>query len=278
MSLRPLTRILATIILILSAYAPSKLQATTFIQRPFAEHVQKAPQLIRGTVEKIESDWGTDSQGTRRIYTFIQILVSEVLKGDAQSIRPDTRLTIRELGGEKDGVGLMISGTASFQLGEEVVVFVSRESNDDRSYDLSGLMMGKLEVQRDPDSGEEWISGPAISFSDQHPHGSEATGGPQGKKKWSLKDLRELTAKKTTIADAPHSTNLHQSKSESNNVALAPSKNPAAPESEHDSPPVSTHDDPLPQSSQDSSAFWLGIGLAVLSLGFITHTLFFRQK
>ncbi len=143
-------------------------RATTFIPRPFEEYVQKAPQIIRGQVQSVRSDWSTDLQGTRRIYTFTEIRVREVLKGEAREFPESSTLVAREIGGEKDGVGLMIAGTAEFKVGEEVVVFVSLQKNPDQSHDLTQMMLSKLEVSTDPQSGEEVLRGPAIEIARQY--------------------------------------------------------------------------------------------------------------
>ena len=71
-------------------------------------------------------EWGKDSRGTKRIYTFTELQTSEVFKGNASS----PSMVIREMGGEKDGVGLNIPGTSRYDRGEDVVVFL-RDKNED---------------------------------------------------------------------------------------------------------------------------------------------------
>ncbi|MBI2711523.1 MAG: hypothetical protein HYX41_01495 [Bdellovibrio sp.] len=149
--------------------------STTFAPQEFPDSVRGTPVIIRGKVGMSYSDWGHDADGVRRVYTFYEVQGPEGLKGDvaAQSVM------IRELGGTKDGVGLVIDGTASFEKGEDVVVFL-RDRNSEGTYDVNGMMMGKYDVVSGSD-GHEYLSGPGL-LGQNNPSG----------KKWSLDDLRQL--------------------------------------------------------------------------------------
>ena len=164
--------------------------ATTFFQRPFAETVENAPNIVRGVVGPSHADWATAEDGTRRIYTFTELKLTEVFKGNV----PASDLVFREIGGVRDGIGLEVSGAARFRIGEEVVLFLFPK-NSDGTFDLKGMMMGKLTIKKDSETGEEVLSGPAIGGS-THPslrgHEHEVQNGLPDGGKWTLAAFRRL--------------------------------------------------------------------------------------
>jgi hypothetical protein len=172
-------------------------RATTFFERPFPEIVQDTPVLVRGVIGESRAEWV--SQGPqKRIYTYYSLRWSEVFKGRVTQ----NPLSFRELGGMKDGVGLEISGSARFELGEEVVLLLS-PANPDGSHDLRGLMTGKYNLRRGSD-GQDYLVGAGVippessedrrRSSDSHAHeGVEFSGGGAiSRKPWSLGELRSL--------------------------------------------------------------------------------------
>jgi hypothetical protein len=163
--------------------------ATTFMAQDFGDSVNSAPVLVHGTVGSSYADWSKAADGSRRIYTFYDLQITEVFKGPASG----TSLVFREMGGEKDGVGMNVSGTAHFDRGEDVVVLLG-DRNPDGSYDLRDMMMGKLLVKHDDSSGADVLSGPALS---QQPgtlvHGDDDAGA-KPKKQWTLDSLRQFIA------------------------------------------------------------------------------------
>lgn len=186
--------------------------STSFYERPFPETLKNSSIMARGKIGKSAVDWSTLSDGSKHIFTFTDLEVTEVLKGN---LKPGP-IRMREMGGEKDGVGMVISGTAEFARGEDVVVFLAEPSpgTNDPSYPLQGMMMGKFMVEKGED-GKEYLRGPALGASVQpslrgehagHDHGGN---GPQTQ--WSLDAVRELirqqaeepAAAETTASVAP---------------------------------------------------------------------------
>jgi hypothetical protein len=158
--------------------------ATSFYPRPFPVTIQDAPVIVRGHINSTYSDWAVGPDNMRRLYTFYNVEVSEVLKGSATG----PTLVMREMGGEKDGVGMEVAGAAHFQVGEDVVTLLSLP-NSDGTYDVHGLMMGKMDVVKN-DSGEEFLQGPALELNihdenDVSQHSSQT---------WTLRNLRKLIA------------------------------------------------------------------------------------
>ncbi len=158
---------------------------TTFVEKPFEDSVKDAPIIARGIVGSRNVNWANSEDGTRRIYTFFEFQVIEVLKGELIS----RSIQMRELGGEKDGVGMRVAGTAGFEAGEDVVVFLGQK-NSDSSHDVWGMMMGKFNIQKNND-GNEYLSGAGV-VPKQHIEGHSDT---PSVNKWTVELLRQLIQK-----------------------------------------------------------------------------------
>src|SRR6185312_17368613 len=85
----------------LALFLPTYCFSTSFYGQPFSQTVDQAPVIVKGKVGMHYSDWGIDPDGIKRIYTYYELKVDEVLKGSANN----SRIIFRELGGEKDGIG-----------------------------------------------------------------------------------------------------------------------------------------------------------------------------
>lgn len=161
---------------------------TSFSPVPFAKTVENAPVMVRGKVGSSYVEWAKGDDGVKRIYTFYELQGIETLKGSASG----PNIMIRELGGMKDGSGMQVSGASEFQKGEEVVVFL-RDRNADSTFDIFGLMMGKLDVHVD-DNKNETLSGPAISME------------PYSSQTWTMEALKNLIqeqSRQTTASPTP---------------------------------------------------------------------------
>ncbi len=223
--------------------------ATTFLPRPFPETVKDAPVIVRGKVGAKRVDWGKGTDNTRRLYTYYDLIVREVLKGPITGVH----LIFREMGGEKDGVGLQVSGTAEFSTGEDVVVMLA-DQNEEGTYDLRGLMMGKLAVEKD-ENGQEVLDGPALSPAGQFVHDHDEGGG-----KLALEELRNLVRSQEGAPVAKPAETQGSS----------PESKGATPSEFHDARPgavVVPALQPLPPETPSGVEWYLGsavaIGLAV---------------
>lgn len=180
------------------------LWATTFFVRPFPEEVRSAPLIVRGIVGNSHADWGTAGDGSKRIYTYTDLQVSEVFKGDI----PGKSILLREMGGEIEGVGMQVAGTARFERGDDVVVFVGDRGKEGSLdyYPVHNMSMGLMNVTKDS-LGSETLSGGPLSVHAQHmihPSGDshQEDGHEDGHndsnegKKWTVSDLRNLVKKR----------------------------------------------------------------------------------
>lgn len=214
--------------------------ATSFFERPFPESVKEAPVIVRGRVGAKKADWVLGSDGSKRIYTFWELRIDELIKGDTSS---KTSLLMRELGGEKDGVGMQVAGTADFSRGEDVVVFLGLQ-NDDGSHDLRGMMMSKFTIRR-RDDGREILEGAALR-SATHPglrghvlHGEEGHEAPSPRPDWSLEDLRDLVKRQAAEGEESAPT-PRRARPSANAAGPAAALSPAAGGAQSQAPPLQT--------------------------------------
>lgn len=128
-------------------FAASTANATVARALPIEEMVKTSETVIRGRV--IYTQAMTLQGGS--IVTLTEVEVEDVLAGDA----PAT-ITFLEPGGEPGdtGVGMLVSGTAKFEMGEEVVVFAepSRSAYARRfpgTFRPMAMAQGKLRVIRE---------------------------------------------------------------------------------------------------------------------------------
>ncbi len=159
-------------------------QGASFDPQPFPKTIENAPVIVRGKVGMKYSDWGMDADGSKRLYTFYELQVNEILKGNAS--RPS--LTMRELGGEKDGISMQIPGASQYDRGEDVVVLL-KTKNSEGSFDIQGLMTGKYQIETDSD-GSEYLTGAGIN--DQVEHSGASPASHPLPTKWYLSTLRQL--------------------------------------------------------------------------------------
>jgi hypothetical protein len=111
--------------------------ASTALQMDVPSLTRAASEVVRARVIGTRSAWTEDH---RRIVTFVELEVLETWKG-----APRTRLTVLQFGGEVDGIGQQVSGVASLDSGQEVVVFVERQGPIHR---VVGLAQGVYRVER----------------------------------------------------------------------------------------------------------------------------------
>ena len=84
---------------------------------------QRADAIVVGRVTSVRSEWNADKT---RIITKVSVDVDEYVKGDSAT----KTMVITQLGGEVDGVGELYSHTAAFSQGEDVLVFVKKDSKN----------------------------------------------------------------------------------------------------------------------------------------------------
>lgn len=241
------------------------LLGTTFINQPFPDSVQDAPFIVRGRVGEKRIDWSKGQDGPKRIYTFYELRIEEVFKGDM----PSSTLTMREMGGEKDGVGMQVAGSARFETGEDVVVFLSPK-NPEGSHDIMGLMMGKFNIRKD-EAGKEYLIGPALSLpaSEGEDEGQSGTGGSQ---RWTLDALRSI------VRDHADRENSKVDSSGSSKQHTPSPKQQSSQNSDQASGSTASQLQPSSPEASESRTFRFPLGIAIGLLGGVGALIALRRK
>jgi hypothetical protein len=119
--------------------------ATTFSNRPLGAVVGESAHIIRGKAGTSQSDWGKgEAHGS--IFTYTDVEITEVLKGEGGDVARGSKITIKQPGGERDGVAMTVAATAVFQPGEDVVVTLTPKDGADEAYLVLNLTAGKYNV------------------------------------------------------------------------------------------------------------------------------------
>jgi hypothetical protein len=126
------------------AVAP-RAEATVVLNQTFEEMAVEAHAVVRGKAGPSVARW---EDGGRRINTWTEIRVTEVLKGSAGGT-----VKVRQAGGVIPPVGQTVSGAAEFKEGEDVLLFLEHPGDDSRNYVVVSMAMGKISLERD-DFGE----------------------------------------------------------------------------------------------------------------------------
>jgi hypothetical protein len=127
-------------------------EATQIIYQTPRQMGDEASLVVRGKVASVRSFWN-DSQ--TKILTETVIAIDESYKGDG-----DVTARVLQLGGVVGTVRMHVHGAPPWTRGEEVVLFL--ESIDAASYRVSGFSQGKFKVERDPVTGEPFVSYPMM--------------------------------------------------------------------------------------------------------------------
>lgn len=89
----------------------------------------KAENVIVGTVKSIEP--GYSSEGN--VYSKVDITVTEDLKGNTEN----QTVSIPMFGGSKDGIAYSYDGAPTYEVGEEVVLYLTNINSDIATYNIS---------------------------------------------------------------------------------------------------------------------------------------------
>jgi hypothetical protein len=108
--------------------------------------VRFSSAIVAGRVTDVST--GRDGK-TNGIYTYVRVLVDQVLKGDVS----EREIVLKQRGGDLGTEGLRISEQATFGRGESVLVFLETRPRDRTLY-TSSLWQGKFLIDRDAGTGE----------------------------------------------------------------------------------------------------------------------------
>jgi hypothetical protein len=149
--MRRATAFLGASVLILSVLF-SAAQATQIIYRSPKQMGQESPLVVQGKVASVRSFW---NEKQTKIFTETVVAVDETFKG-----QPVGSVNILQLGGVVDNVKMTVHGALSWKPGEEVLLFL--EEQDSQNYRVAGFSQGKFHIERDPATGDPYVSRPAL--------------------------------------------------------------------------------------------------------------------
>jgi hypothetical protein len=119
--------------------APGTARGTIILKLELPDLVGRADQIFVGKVVRVESRWG---ENRRQIVTDTTFRVERGVRGVAGG----REVVVRHLGGVVGGIGMKISGTPSFGLGQTALVFTDRRGG--HRY-VTGMSQGAYPVSRD---------------------------------------------------------------------------------------------------------------------------------
>jgi hypothetical protein len=122
--------------------------ATTLVAKNVGDLALRAGAIVRGQVLDVSSAWNDQHS---HIFTFVKLRVDESMKGDLGS-----EVTLLEWGGQIGSLREFIPGSPLFQVGEEVVVFLSVRPPMYPS--VLSLAQGKFTIVTDSRTGLKTLS------------------------------------------------------------------------------------------------------------------------
>ena len=129
--------ILAAVCLLAAASAAS---AGTGPKWSSAQLADFADVVVTGRVDAVASAW---DPAVNTIYTYITLDVDQIFKGSVGD-----RIVIKQLGGEVDGIGLVVADQATFSLGERVLLYLEARPRDGTLY-TTAQWQGKWSIDTD---------------------------------------------------------------------------------------------------------------------------------
>jgi hypothetical protein len=121
--------------------------ATTMISLDVPSMAKSADAIVQGTVTSLQPRW---TQDHHRIITDVRIEVTEAIKG-----APPKTLVVMQPGGVVGDVGQRVAGTAQFEAGEEVVLFLEKRGAE--RFAIVGMSQGKFRVERSSDGTAAFV-------------------------------------------------------------------------------------------------------------------------
>lgn len=132
---------------IVVAGQPSTL-ATTVVKMSDQDIVRGARIILEGKVTKVSSQWNA---ARTRIYTFVDISVSKVLKGSIQG----QTITLRVLGGAVGNIGMVVVDSPTYAVGQEIILLLG--PNPQSSFPVVGFNQGKFTIEVDPATQQKTV-------------------------------------------------------------------------------------------------------------------------
>jgi len=137
--------------LLLTSLLCVQARGLSVIPPSFQKLVFSSDQIVRVEITDSHCQWDTTPSGQKVIHTYFECRVSQVLKGEAP-----TKLTLRFLGGQADGLRMVVHDMPQLERGAEYYLFVGQ--NGQAFCPLVGATHGGYRVQREAGTGLEHLS------------------------------------------------------------------------------------------------------------------------
>jgi hypothetical protein len=166
------------------------------LSKSIEDMTEEASAVVHAVVRQRQSAW---DEAHRRIYTFTELELRDAWLG-----APDATLVVRTLGGEVGSVGMKVSGTPRFEVGEEVVLFLRADPLDGERYQVVGMSQGKFRVEQRSEGAFAVPDAKGLMFASRDDSGGLAVsrGPPSGPAPVPLDDL-EARVRSAAEADGP---------------------------------------------------------------------------
>jgi hypothetical protein len=122
--------------------APGVARATVIVPQTVEEMALASSAVVRAKVLQRQSAWDKEH---RRIHTHTELQVLETVHSTAAV---PASLVVRTMGGEVGEIGMRVSGVARFEVGEEVLVFLTPDPLDAGEFQVVGMSQGKYRIDR----------------------------------------------------------------------------------------------------------------------------------
>ena len=130
------SRIILKVVLALIAANALEVHASVVVRMDLPKLVEVSDSIVQGTVTRVEVTWDPDA---KMVYTSARIKIDDRLKGDRSQ-----ELTIRQEGGKIGAMTVHVSGSPSFRVGQQMIVFL--DSRADGTFNVVGLTQGKYDI------------------------------------------------------------------------------------------------------------------------------------
>lgn len=153
-------RSLAPFVVLLGLALSAPAGATTLARLTPDQMTDAADYVVRGTVTAV---W-TEQDAGGNVWTKARVDVAESFKNDAPA-----ELVVESLGGEYRGLVLEVEYAARYDVGEDVVLFLSRIGGGER-FTTVAMYAGKYTVRTNPADGSEMVVHFSLPYAREYDH------------------------------------------------------------------------------------------------------------
>lgn len=136
--------------LLLCAWTAVAASATTVVPPEFPELVNGSDYIVRAVVKTVVPEERSGPNGSRLIFSRVELEVTEVVAG-----KPPSPIVLKVLGGRIGDREMVITGVPEFIAGEEGVFFI--QGNGLQAYPLVRMMYGKYRIEKEATSAREYM-------------------------------------------------------------------------------------------------------------------------